>query len=336
MLKGGPKRVHVLLASVILASTCAAPARAELSGGKLSLHLIGRYTPGARAVVASGPPVLKILDLGPEMRRAMREYKRLWPQGKTVLRVYTRRSYPRETDPTEAARDSWQTVLQPAVMSLPEEERRLIDYLEGPNECEHYPVWESAKTAGWHARFWQALAPLIAKGGFLPCAGSIPVGNPPGPPDEIEAKMLAFVPGLLAANAVGGAWSYHAYSLKYGTDEAEETWTSLRYRMLHDMVARAHPELSRMPLIITEAGVDYRGDREKDGWQARGDRAKFESWLTWFDTRLREDDYVLGATLFQCGDVRGWPSFETEPINGWLAGYLRSQVRVRPADPTRP
>lgn len=38
------------------------------------------------------------------------------------------------------------------------------------------------------------------------------------------------------------------------------------------------------------------------------------------------DRCTAGAhTLFQSGDATGWPSFDTEPINDWLAGYLDSQ-----------
>ncbi|MCD6350643.1 MAG: hypothetical protein J7M26_00880, partial [Armatimonadetes bacterium] len=149
----------------------------HLSPSKISLHLIGHYTPGARKVVAAGPRVLKVLDLGPDMLAALRAYKGRWPQGKTVLRIYTTRHYERGADPAAAARDFWQTVLKPALDRLSPADRKLLDYLEGPNEGEAYPVWESPETAAWFARFWQTLAPLIAAAGPRPCAGSIPVGN---------------------------------------------------------------------------------------------------------------------------------------------------------------
>ena len=35
----------------------------HLSGSKLGIHLIGRYTPAARKIVAAGPRVIKVLDL---------------------------------------------------------------------------------------------------------------------------------------------------------------------------------------------------------------------------------------------------------------------------------
>ena len=316
------------LGSVVLGAVLAvagSAGAAELSPSKLSLHLLGgRYSPGAREVVAAGPRVLKVLDLSPEMLDALRDYKARWPEGRTVLRIYTRRTYEVGVDPEEAGRDFWATVLQPPIERLAPEDRQLIDYLEGPNECEHYPVWESPETAAWFARFWAALAPLIAGAGLRPCVGSIPVGNPPGTPAEIEARFAAFLPALRAAHELGGAWSYHAYSLAYTTDLAEESWTSLRYRMLHGVLERNAPDLADLPLVLTEAGIDRGGNAQQDGWQARGTAEQFQEWLAWFDGRLREDDYVLGATLFQCGDTAGWPSFEVEPITGWLADHLRA------------
>jgi hypothetical protein len=295
---------------------------ADLAASKISIHLIGSYTPTAREVVRAGPRVLKVLDLGPDMLEAMREYKTRFPEGATVVRIYTVRRYEVGTDPQAAGRDFWENVLAPAVGELSAEDRRLIDYLEGPNECEHYPVWDSPQHARWFARFWETLAPLIGRAGYKPCVGSIPVGNPPGAPEQVQRTFLAFAPALRVAHRLGGAWSYHAYALEYTTDVSKESWTSLRYRMLHDAVAQRWPELADMPVILTEAGIDRLGNPEQDGWHARGDAAAFTQWLAWFDARLREDDYVLGATLFQSGDRRGWPSFDTEPINGWLAEHL--------------
>ncbi|MFQ5810387.1 MAG: hypothetical protein ACE5JM_12265 [Armatimonadota bacterium] len=313
---------HVAFLAILLPAASPLPT-AEVSASKLSLHLIAHYTPAAREVVRAGPRVLKVLDLGPDMLEAMREYKTRFPGGATVVRIYTVRGYEVRTDPEAAGRDWWENVLAPAVAKLSPEDRRLIDYLEGPNEGEHYPVWESPEHARWFARFWQTLAPLIARAGFKPCIGSIPVGNPPATPEEIEESFLAFAPALRAAHRLGGAWSYHAYSLAYTTDLDKELWTSLRYRMLHDAATRRWPDLADMPVILTEAGADRLGNPQQDGWQARGDAARFQQWLKWFDARLQEDDYVLGATLFQSGDARGWPSFDTEPINAWLAQYLR-------------
>jgi hypothetical protein len=79
-----------------------------------------------------------------------------------------------------------------------------------------------------------------------------------------------------------------------------------------------------LPLILTEGGVDRDGNPQTSGWQARGDTARFEDWLTWFDGALAQDAYVLGVTLFESGDAGGWPSFDIEPVADWLAMRLRT------------
>lgn len=316
-------RLHVLALGLIAAAGALCDGSPRMSQSKLSLHLIARCTDSAQQVIQAGPRALKILDLHDAMLHAARLYKQRYPQGRVVLRIYTQKSYARDAGPEASATDYWQTALWPPLQRLSQEDRALIDTLEGPNECEAYPAWESAETAGWYARFWVRLAALMAEAGFRPCVGSIPVGNPPGEPAEIAAKIAAFVPALQAALRLGGCWSYHAYTLRYSTDEGVERWYSLRYRMLHDMMVQRAPELADLPLLLTEAGVDQGGNPQTDGWQARGTAAQVEAWLQWFDARLREDPYVIAATLFQSGDTSGWPSFDTEPINGWLAEHLR-------------
>jgi hypothetical protein len=302
----------------------------SLSTSKLGPHLIGQYTEGARRIIAAGPRVIKVLD--PQavgaMREAMRDYKRRHPEGLVVVRVYQRTPevhYRLEDDPAASADDFWRRVLEPAVQALSPEDRRRIDFLEGPNESENTPTWGGVEEARWFGRFWVRLAERIARAGLRPCVGSIPVGNPPGTLDEIHAQLEAFVPALQAAKRWNGAWSYHAYSHRYTTDPGEEIWYSLRYRLFYDYLRRRHPELATLPLILTEGGIDRGGHPRTDGWRARGDVEKFQRWLRWFDAELRKDLYVLGVTLFQIGDPQGWWSFDLEPIAPWLAEYLRSQ-----------
>lgn len=312
-----------LYAVLLLAVTSVGHAEPTLS--KLSLHLLGSYTDGAARIIRMRPRVLKVLDTSPEMLRALREYKEARPDGLTVLRVYTP-PFPLDDDPENAARLFMDRVLAPALDRLSADDRRLIDFLEGPNECEHFAAWETVESAAWYGHFWAALARLIADAGLRPCVGSIPVGNPPGSPEEVAAKFAAFVPALQAAKEANGAWSYHSYSLAYTTDLAEEKWTSLRYRMLHAVLEERFPDLADLPLILTEAGIDQGGNPEKDGWQARGDASRFKAWLEWYDGELAKDPYVLGATLFQSGDPRGWPSFEVEPVVGWLGYHMLSST----------
>jgi len=302
----------------------------QLSQSKVGIHLIGRYTDGARQIVAAGPRVIKVLDpqANSEMRVAMRDYKRLYPNGLVVMRVWERTPqirYQLSDDPVASADDFWRRVLEPAVTALPCEDRRLVDFLEGPNEGENTPTWESVEAARWFGRFWERLTEHIAHAGFRPCVGSIAVGNPPGRLDEIHAKLEAFVPALKGAKRFNGAWSYHAYSLEYTTDLGVEVWYSLRYRLFYAFLRERYPDLADLPIILTEGGIDKAGNPKTDGWRARGDERKFQAWLQWFDAELNKDTEVVGVTLFQIGDPQGWWSFDLEPIAQWLANYLRSK-----------
>ena len=304
---------------------------AQLSSSHISAHLINSYTAGSSNIIAGHPGVLKILDLGGDMLTAARAYKAGTPSGKIVLRIYTPISYPNTADPGTSATNFWTTVLQPPISSLSASDRALIDYLEGPNEGDSTPTWGSLSDAQWFTRFWTNLAPLIAAAGFKPCIGSIAVGNPPGGPSQIQAFISAFVPALRQAKALGGAWSYHAYTLNYLTDANVEYYYSLRYRQYYSQFASQYPDLTNMSLILTEGGVDQSGTPSTSGWQARGTAADYERWLNWFDRQIGQDSYVLGCTLFEIGNPSGWSSFELEPIGLWMRNYLTAPASVPPA-----
>ncbi len=302
----------------------------SLSSSRLSVHLIGDYSTGAQKIVAAGPRLLKAFTMEKRglvhdraQMHALSDYKRRWPDGVTVLRVFTTGiHFARTDDPVPAARTYWLDGVKPFLVGCGARERALVDYLEGPNECEVYPAWESVATARWYARFWMELVNLMHADGWKACVGSIPVGNPPGSVQEMGDRIEAFAPALRYAARRGGSWSYHSYTLDYTTDLGGEMWTSLRHRFLLRRLRTNWPDVFRMPLLLTEAGVDRQGDRERDGWQARGDAQRFTDWLSWYDARLQEDPQVVGATLFQIGDG-WWSSFNVEPIADWLADHLR-------------
>lgn len=297
-----------------------------VSSSKLSIHLLGgRYSAGARQVVANRPRLLKLFDLHYDMREALRDYKARAPGGVTVLRVWHTRKWTLADDPESAGEAYWFDLLKPQIDLLTPEERSQLDYIEGPNEGDSTPTWFSVEQAAWFGRFWVVLARRIGEAGFRPCVGSIAVGQPPGTMDEITAKFRAFLPAMVEAQRWRGSWSYHAYTVAYSTDPDDEDWYSLRYRRLHRILTGLDARLGTMPLLLTEGGVDYGGNPDRDGWRARGTSAQYQAWLKWFDGELRRDPYVVGVTLFQSGDRQGWKSFEVEPVMGWLSGYLAAR-----------
>jgi len=287
------------------------------SQSKISVHLLVNYSSGAQQIIQSRPRVIKILDTGGGMIQAARDFKASTPDGKVVCRIYTSRTWSRSDDPAAAGSNFWQTVLAPAFAGLSAQDRALIDYVEGPNEGDSTPTWGSTADTDWYNTFWLHLAPQIANAGFRPLAFSISVGNPPGSLSEIQDKLNRIAPALRLCQQLGGGWSYHAYSLPYGTNLAEEIWYSVRYRQYYSYFASAHPDLVNLPLVLTEGGIDGAGP-----WSTRGDTNKYQNWLQWFDSEIRKDSYCLGVTLFQIGETGGWNGFTVEPIAPWLANYL--------------
>ena len=323
-LRGGKRGMNSGLTFLMLASlfptSCNADSGPPVS--KIGIHMINRYTGGAKKIVAANCPVIKILDTGPDMLAALKDFKTRHPGGLTVLRIYTPTQYDSDSDPRSCARDYWEKWLHPNLKSLTDQQKKWIDYLEGPNECDNTPCWGSVDEAKWFCEFWLELAGMMSKNGFRPCVGSIPVGNPPGSPEEIEAKIKAFIPALRLAKKLDGAWSYHAYTLKYTKDSGVEDWYSLRYRRFYKLFERLAPDLAALPLLLTEGGVDSDGSRpDKPGWK-RESAEKFQEWLKWFDSEIKRDPYVKGVTLFEIGHPENWNSFDLESIADWLAGYL--------------
>ena len=301
-----------------------ASAEQKRQASKIGIHLIIRYTAGAKRIIAANCPIIKILDTSPSMLAALADFKTKHPKGIAVLRIYTPTRYDPKADPSASAKDYWEKWLHPGLKNLTDQQKKWIDYLEGPNECDNTPCWATVEDAKWLSDFWLALAPIMARNGFKPCVGSIPVGNPPGPPEEVEAKIKAFIPALKLAKKLGGGWSYHAYTLKYTKDPEVESYYSLRYRRFYKLFEKCAPNLADLPLLLTEGGVDNDGSHpDKPGWK-RGTPEKFQDWLKWFDSEIKRDAYVKGVTLFEIGHPENWDSFDLEPIADWLADYLGS------------
>jgi hypothetical protein len=297
------------------------------SWSKLGPHVQATLTDGTRQILGAHPRILKIVGTTPAMLETLRSYKAGTPGGLAVLQVKDTRTYLASEDPAASARDFWTRALAPVVTALSVTDRALIDYLEGPNECDQTPCWGTLNDVRWLGDFWSTLAPLMRQNGFRPCAFSIPTGEPAGTPTEVDAKLNAIIPALRTCLANDGAWGYHAYTQAYTQDPVQELASSLRYRQFYDYFQVHSPDLGSLPLLLTEAGVD-----NGKGWNdpANGNAAKFQSWLQWWDQEIRKDTAVLGATLFEIGEPAVWPSWDLEPIAPWLASHLES---LRPTSP---
>ncbi len=322
-----------MLKTLITASlACAVIATPQASGArpftsKIGMHLIGAYTPGTHKMVRARMPVLKILDTHTAMIDAARDYKKANPDGLVVLRVYHTNHYTLDQDPVERAQWHWDNVIWKSLGALPKKDQKLIDYVEAVNEMGECPTWESPEATAWFTKFNIKFVDICSKAGFKPMLACIPVGNPGGKNAGLE-RILQFAPALRAAKKVGGAWSYHGYTIEYTRDPEVERWYSLRYRQWYDHFKGEYADLADMPMILTEGGVDFAGTADKDGWQARGTAQKYEDWLRWYDSQLKLDKYVIGITLYQqgaCEAWKGWCSFDHEPIADWLVNYWNKE-----------
>ncbi len=291
---------------------------------KLGINLLSTYSTGAKTIIAAKPKIIKVMDpqnIGGLMT-AVKDYKKIYPSGIVIIRVYNAdKKYTLGNDPTAAAEDFFATVISPAIQKLGGN-MSYFNYLEAPNEFDNTLGWDSLENVSWLNGFWLRLIELNKSAGIKTCATSIPVGNPPGSYEEIKNKMETFSGALTKMKETGSAFCYHAYTLNYSTNTGTENYSSLRYRMLHQIMGEVNGGFSSIPFVLSEAGVDKEGNPKTSGWQAQGSASKYESWLAWFDKEMNNDAYVIGATLFQIGDGH-WSSFDLEPIANWLANYIK-------------
>ena len=298
-----------------------------LSTSKLGVYVMDGSA-GAQQIAQSGPQMLIVFD--PQKHSSVlqlcRDFKLAYPDGQVVLHVFEGTQtlkYTVQDNPVESANDFWQKALKPALDALQPDAHALIDYVEGPCEFNHTPPITTPNAAYWVGQFWSQLAMVIYNAGYKPVLGELPVGSLDI--DNLSNLMPPLVPALRTIRFLGGAWSYHAYTIEYSTDVETEIWYSLRYRQFYIYLCQHYPDLADMPMFLTETGVDRDGNPKTSGWKARGTAEKYEEWLSWFDSQIKRDSYITAATIFQIGDWY-WRSFDIEEIAGWLAIYLTTDM----------
>ena len=236
-------------------------------------------------------------------------------------------------NPEESARDFVETQLEQYQLNP------AVDYWEGFNEPD-----PGLDRMDWYARFEAERVRQMAAHGFKTAVGGFSTGVPEL--DEFER----FVPAVEVALAHGGILSLHEYSapdlyLYYG-DPIPPNWPAhenrgslmFRYRWYYEEFLL--PRGLYIPLAITEAGIDglignrpgppglgwadFQGYWAQQGMGDDGIGAYIEQ-LKWYDDGLRQDGYVIGATLFTAGAIGQWEGYAIEPILPRLAEYINSQ-----------
>lgn len=295
-----------------------------VSKSKLSLHVNGVDAKMAAWLASTGPAVVKLLDPSPGDVKAARAAS---PGALLVGRIY-RSMQPTDGDPATAAaawfNDAWPTI------SACED----IDILwEGYNE----PDVGDVEKMAWYAAFEAARVALLAA---APTPARAAVGCfSTGTPDVTQPAIVnAFAPAIDAARAHRGVLALHEYASPVMSgcfdNSTGEGWFTGRYRELYrDFLI---PQNRTLPLVVTEAGIDNAlcGSPDLGGWLGYcswwashglpGDcAAQYTAQLAWYDGVLREDAYVVGATLF-CYHCSGFAEYEVETVMPDLQAYMNA------------
>lgn len=299
------------------------------SSSKLGLFLI-YSSDGGQKVINACPKIMTFYDPQGDSNRLarLRDYKSKCSGGIVVVRIHIGSEgikYKLSSDPLLSADDFFQKVTSPAITQL----TSTIgpnDYISGTNEFENLPDELADKNSDpknweWVGKFWLRLAQNINKAGFKPNIGDINVGHP-----ENLSAIGFLAPYLKEIKKLGGAWSYHGYTVDYSMNNTDSTEldNSLRYRQFNDILRR-DPDLASMPLLLTETGAAETGagvEQKFAGYLTNNKIEEFKTWLTWYDGEIGKDNYVVGATIFQSGETGQWASFNTDYIAEWLCTKL--------------
>ena len=263
----------------------------------------------------------------------MREAREASPDTFWVGRLIV---YPQAVDsPIENAQHFANSLLLPAAEPF----RELVDALEGYNEIAFSQLRSSSparmvRSLGRilrasnvaavreemqrYATFERERCEILAAEGWKSVVGNFSGGTP-----ELEL-WPDFYPALDAGDYLG----LHEYSANTQPPFMPylDTWLCRRYRRVYE----ALPEHLRLPLIITECGIDGGMlGHAQEGWKRYTDEAGYLADLQWYDESLQEDARrwpIVGATIYCYGHVDPrWGSFNVGgAMAERLAGYLQS------------
>ena len=221
-----------------------------------------------------------------------------------------------------------------------------VDYWEGWNE--YRPLDPAAWD--WYTRFEAERARYMDSLGLRAAVGTLSTGVPEW------GEMANFIPALRAARDSGGIFTLHEYAAPtlycgVGAGPADAPILSgvetgaltLRYRYWYESYLKPQG-LGDLRLAITEAGIDGIARQEVCGgppgfgwkdyvsyWAEAGfgddSSTAYLEQIKWYDSRVRQDSYVIGFALFTMGAV-GSPNHSTYDLHDMaipLAQYMATQ-----------
>lgn len=325
-------------------SVYAFPTRFPASGPtKLGFHVTLNCCGVLDYVEAVHPPVMKgagdigylkiVKELSPNTITIGRYFAEIDQNAGELFKNYTSK------DPAQVARDMVNFYLPQYT-----ENSAWVDYWEGLNEVS-YPNYE------WFATFEATRACEMQKHGLKAAIGGFSTGTPE--PWQFEAFLPAIEAGIrcgaiLTTHEYGAPTMYLWFSqglpASYGQPEMpaypDRGPLIGRYRYLYYNVLL--PRGLNIPLVISETGIDggagagqRPGYSDAQGWLgfegywtkelSVTDAAQFYvDQLAWYDSMLRQDSFVIGATIFNAGVDNTWKSFDPTRIIQPLIKYAQS------------
>jgi len=313
------------------------PTRAPASGPtKLGFHVTLNSGGVLDYVAAVKPPVMKgVDDIG-----YLKDVKALSPGTITIGRFVVDQPNIGGGDPAQRAIDFVNEQL-PRYL----QHKDYVDYWEGWNEVT-YPNYE------WYAIFEAARACEMQKHGLKAAIGAFSTGTPE------PWQFMAFLPAMEAGKRCGAILTTHEYGAptlylwwsqglpeSYGNPPVpaypDRGPLCGRYRFLYRDILI--PRGLAIPLVISEAGIDggagagqRPGYSTAQGWMGFRDYwgaelgvtdpvAFYVDQLAWYDSLLRQDSYVIGATIFNVagGSSPTWASFEASGLIPKLREYAQ-------------
>jgi hypothetical protein len=312
-----------LLQAVLVASLVFAATGAQMTKSKISVHAGGLSSETQQIIGVGRPRVVKLLD---SLGATATAVKKMDPGVLVIGRIY-QASQPTSGDPTAAA-EAWWTAVSSTVLSSPD-----VDAWEGYNE----PSVGSTAEMSWYTKFEVARVHLLASHGLRAVIGCFSTGSP----DVTNPTLMnLFAPAIDAAIAHRGILAVHEYASPYMwgcfSNVTQDGWYTGRYRKWYNQFLI--PQNRSLPLVISEAGIDAVGGcggpsfggyvTACSWWQSQGwggsCHQNYVHQLAWYDSILRQDAYVIGATVFQI-DCPGWGDYDVGPAAKDLTSYLVSQ-----------
>jgi len=296
---------------------------------KLGLHTINsnKATKFVQDVHGGGAHVALVKALGEF--GYLRDVKAISPETVTVARWNGRPAVDPSGDPAQKAADMLYG--SNGHMEHWKYEKDVVDYWEILNEND--PL--SIEGHVWLAQFFIAAMDIAETNGYKLALFSYSVGVPQWHEWEAIVETGVFV----RAKEGGHILALHEYGwpttdARWG--EATEdmppyedrgVWTG-RYRYLYRDFLIPRDEV--IPLAITESGFDPSIIRTGwDDWKPR-----YVENMIWYDTKLREDDYVIGATLFTIGPIGIWRDWDYEELlwpNTYGSNFLDYIISLKDA-----